>query len=380
MSGFGAPSLMPTPTPARAMSLRVPATTDPRRIASSIATSVMITTSAGSAASRWRVTPTVPKFALSLCPDSFSKASLTSTMTAFTAPALRTLISAASPTLVQTKTNIAHAISLTLISSLLCDLDDARFHRLEPIGHQRIVTGHDQPPGAGQPVDRLEGGQHFGQVRDDLNRLAGLDVPVEVRRVGRQHDRPPRRLHRHDLQPRRVTTDAVDADAGRDLAIAVEDAHAVGVVQRDEIGECRHVGRLVERGIARPRARPERHLVLLHPELGAGKQAVAGPVIVVQVSDDRGRDLVRLDADALDDRSRAHVVADAARAGVVFLEAGIDDDRLGPAEDEPDEVVQRELVVGGLAMEELAGGGVPLAVLERVDLVHDCLPCVMPQS
>src|SRR5206468_6113683 len=56
----------------------------------------------------------------------------TLTMTAFTAPALSTLISAASTTLVQTKTSMAHPISLTLMSNLLCDLDDARFHGLEP--------------------------------------------------------------------------------------------------------------------------------------------------------------------------------------------------------------------------------------------------------
>src|SRR5713226_6743467 len=211
----------------------------------------MITTSAGSAASFWRVTPTVPKLAASLCPVSFSNASLTLTMTAFTAPALRTLISAASPALGRASTSRARMISLTLMSSLLCDLDDARLDGLETIGHQGIVTGHDQPPGAGQPVDGLEGGQHLGQARNDLNWLAGLHVPVEVRGVGREHDRPARRLHRDDLQPGGVTADAIDPDAGRDLAIAVEDPHAVGVVQRDEIGQRRHIGRLVECGIAR---------------------------------------------------------------------------------------------------------------------------------
>src|SRR5262249_61115289 len=139
-------------------------------------------------------------------------------------PALRPWTSAASPTLGQTKTNLAHAISPTLISSLLCDLDDARFHRLEPIGHQRIVTGHDQPPGAGQPVDRLEGGQHFGQARYDLNRLAGLDVPGGVRRGGRPHHRPPRRLPRPQLPPPPVTTHPVEPDARADPAIARPEA------------------------------------------------------------------------------------------------------------------------------------------------------------
>src|SRR5436309_9888801 len=144
----------------------------------------MITTSAGSVTSFWRVTPTVPKLAASLCPVSFSNWSLTLMMTAFTAPALSTLISAASPALARASTSRARMISLTLMSSLLCDLDDARFHGLETIGHQRIVAGHDQPGRAGEPIDGLEGAQHLGQARYDLNRLAGLDVPVEVRGVG----------------------------------------------------------------------------------------------------------------------------------------------------------------------------------------------------
>src|SRR3989454_834234 len=47
MSGFGAPSRTATPIPVRAMSVRVPGTTAPWRAVSSIAASLMMTTSAG---------------------------------------------------------------------------------------------------------------------------------------------------------------------------------------------------------------------------------------------------------------------------------------------------------------------------------------------
>lgn len=67
---------------------------------------------------------------------------------------------------------------------------------------------------------------------------------------------------------------------------------------------------------------------------------------------------------------RAHVVPDPARAGVVFAEAGVHQDGLGPAQDQPDVEVERERLVGGLPLEEVAGGRIALAVLQGVDLVH----------
>jgi hypothetical protein len=79
------------------MSVRVPGTMPACLIDSSMATSLMMTTSAGSVASRWRVTPTVPKASDTLWPVSFSNACDSSVTIARTAPALSTRISAASP-------------------------------------------------------------------------------------------------------------------------------------------------------------------------------------------------------------------------------------------------------------------------------------------
>src|SRR5437870_1500300 len=96
MSGFGAPSRTPTPIPVRAMSVRVPGATAPCRAISSMAISVMITTSAASpAVSFWRMTPTVPNVNVAVCPVSCRNAAARSVTIARTAPALSTLISAA---------------------------------------------------------------------------------------------------------------------------------------------------------------------------------------------------------------------------------------------------------------------------------------------
>src|SRR5438093_8549046 len=60
------------------------------------------------------------------------------------------------------------------------DLDDAWLDRLEPVSDQRVVAGDDQLLGARERVDRLEGGEHLGQARDDLHGLARLHIAVEV--------------------------------------------------------------------------------------------------------------------------------------------------------------------------------------------------------
>src|SRR2546427_11460673 len=74
----------------------LPGVTAPCRAISSMAISVMITTSAASpAVSFWRMTPTVPNVNVAVCPVSCRNAAARSVTIARTAPALSTLISAA---------------------------------------------------------------------------------------------------------------------------------------------------------------------------------------------------------------------------------------------------------------------------------------------
>src|SRR5262249_48850011 len=77
---------------------------------------------------------------------------------------------------------------------------------------------------------------------------------------------------------------------------------------------------------------------------------------------------------ALDHGRRAHVVTDAARPCVVVAKPGVDQEWLGTTQDEPHEIVEGELVVRGLAIEELAFRRVSLTVLERKAFVHGWSP------
>src|SRR5215470_3589904 len=75
------------------------------------------------------------------------------------------------------------------------DLHDPRLLLLEARGHGGVVARDDEAGLARELVDGLEGVEHLGQARDDLDGLAILDVVVEVRGVRGEDHGPPRRLH-----------------------------------------------------------------------------------------------------------------------------------------------------------------------------------------
>src|SRR6185295_385007 len=192
MSGRGAPSRTATPMPVRARSVRVPATTRPSRIASSTATSVMITTSIGSPpASLPRDTPTVPKESATVLPVSWRKVSDSSVTMARTAPALWTLISSA-PT--RAAPSAVPAVTSTSASH------HRRVIRLRPSVPVIVVASsgdRDQPGLRLQVVELSPRGvsgaaARFGPPRW-IHRLAVGAHPVR--------QRPPRRLRPH--QPAR---------------------------------------------------------------------------------------------------------------------------------------------------------------------------------
>ena len=168
-----------------------------------------------------------------------------------------------------------------------------------------------------------------------------------------------------------MATNPVKADSGKHLAVAVDDPDPVGVIQGHEPRQRFRVHRLPEGRAAAEGSRPEGHFVPLDPVLGGGEQAVSRPMVVVEVRDERDGHVGRLDTCALDHLRRADIVAHPARSGVVVEAAGVHEDGTGAAEDQPDEVVEREGVVRRLAVEELAGGRVPLGILQREDFVHD---------
>jgi len=93
-------------------------------------------------------------------------------------------------------------------------------------------------------------------------------------------------------------------------------------------------------------------------------------VIVVEMGDEAEGDVPRLDACALHHGGGRDVVAHLALLRFVAEEARVHEHGLRAAQDEPDEIVEGELVVRRLAVEELALRRVPFRVLERVHLVH----------
>src|SRR5262244_3116461 len=256
----------------------------------------------------------------------------------------------------------------------LGDLDDAGLHGLEAVGHLRVVAGHHELLFARQHVDGLERVEHLGQARDDLHGLARLHVVVEVRGIRGEHHRAALRGHAHDLKPCRVPPHAVHAQAREHVAIAFDHPDALIIVQGDEPGEGRHVGRAAVGWRPRVRPGPERDLFLLDPELRARKEAMTGPLVVVEMGDEAERNVRRLEAGAFDHGGRCDVVAHLALLRFVAEEPRVHEHGLRPAQHEPDEVVEGELVVRRLTVEELALRRVPFRVLERVHLIHDDPP------
>jgi hypothetical protein len=66
-------------------------------------------------------------------------------------------------------------------------------------GDQRVVPGNNAVGMAGEPLDGFLPLTHIANVVDDRERAAAMQIAVEMRRVRRQHDRPP-------CSPRAVAT------------------------------------------------------------------------------------------------------------------------------------------------------------------------------
>src|ERR1700730_1630442 len=97
-----------------------------------------------------------------------------------------------------------------------------------------------------------------------------------------------------------MPADAVHAGAGEYVAIALDHADAIAVVERHEPGQRLHFGRPPEGRRAAVGPGPERHFLLLDPDLRAREEAMAGPVIVVEMGDEAEGHVGRLDPRALD--------------------------------------------------------------------------------
>ncbi len=112
---------------------------------------------------------------------------------------------------------------------------------------------------------------------------------VEVRGVGRQHDRAAPGLHAHALQALGVAADMMDGDSRHDLVLAVVEGDAAGkdlAHHRDHVVD---LERQAQRRVAHAAPGGVGHLAILQVIARAGKQIVVADVIVVHVADDDGR-------------------------------------------------------------------------------------------
>ena len=133
--------------------------------------------------------------------------------------------------------------------------------------------------------------EHLGDVVDDRISAALIEMRVEMRRIGSQHDCAALRHHAHALQPHRVAADEMEAETGRDLFIAVMEAHAAGEDAADHADNVVDRERMAEGVMAHRPAGRESHLAILDVECGVRKEIEPTGMVVMHMGDDHILDL-----------------------------------------------------------------------------------------
>jgi hypothetical protein len=93
-------------------------------------------------------------------------------------------------------------------------------------------------------------------------------------------------VHAYGLKPRGVAADAVHADAGRDLLVAIVEHHAITEYQPHHAADVVGLVGAGEAVVAHVAAGRERHLVVLHVEGRLRERVEGADVIVVEMGDD----------------------------------------------------------------------------------------------
>jgi hypothetical protein len=125
-----------------------------------------------------------------------------------------------------------------------------------------------------------------------------------------------------------MSSDQEDVDPRSDLLIAINPfdlACEVGSAQSNDVLRVNQVG---ETDASRVPSSPERHLVGLNDEIRPLELSQATNVVIVQMSQDDGFDLVWLDAKAAQTIGRGDEVGAPSALGSTSGEAGIDEDGL----------------------------------------------------
>ncbi len=173
-----------------------------------------------------------------------------------------------------------------------------------------------------------------------------MHVAVIVRGVRRQHHGTPGGLDPHHLQPIGMTADAVQRHPRRDLAVAVmkSDALVEDVAHhlRDVLGR----KRMAQHAVTHAAPGGVAHLAVLQMKPRVGKAIEIAGVIVVQMRDHDIPDGVGIDAEARQRVDRVERQLAIAQAGLLGVEACIDQDIAALPPDQPDEII--EVLCGSL--------------------------------
>ena len=194
---------------------------------------------------------------------------------------------------------------------------------------------------------------------------------VEVRGVGGEHDWAASRLDPHALQTLRVAADMVDGDSRRDLVLAV----VKGDASVKHFAHHRHhvidLERQPQRHVAHAAARCICHLAILQVIARPRKQIVVADMIVMHVADDDRLHLRWLDADRFQPFPYRLDHLALAFSAHRRIEAGVDNDRTGRADNRPNIEVERlQHVVRVAADEVLRRFAIVVPVSNGIDLMR----------
>jgi hypothetical protein len=138
-----------------------------------------------------------------------------------------------------------------------------------------------------------------------------------------------------------VPADAVDGDALGDLRVAVMEDHLAGIEPPDRLADMARGEGHAQRVVAHAGAGGVGHLRRLHVQRGVGKQRQTAGVIVVEMGDDDAVDGFGRDAEGRQRGDGVEPDRASAVGGLGAVIAGVDQNGLAAAAQQPHEIIHR---------------------------------------
>lgn len=239
--------------------------------------------------------------------------------------------------------------------------------------HRRVMPGNDVLRPVRQFLDAAMAVQHPAHVEHDGKRPAGAQVVPVMRGIAGQHQPASLGRDAHHLQACRVPADQVQADAGRDLGIAVVEHQLAGMQPLDGLGHVPSLEGAAHRRVAHAATRAIRHFLFLQMQARLGKRGDIARVVVVHVGHDDVLDALGGDADLLEQIHRRGQIATPSPDSHVRREPGINQQGPGRIADHPHIEVQRHRGIVMRVLAQIVRRAAPLrvrGVSQCVDLIE----------